>query len=219
MKLKMNNDLFVNDLSNGTGTTNTRNFFVATNLNESFGFNLSVVDSNNYVVSAIIYYNGTQQVGLPQTITVDRSAPEVNGVSSPVSGVSSNIFTVNFGFRNATRWRFFHNSIVEETQSVTGALTNTSGSRQISLRDSGSYYVEVFDNTNTTNSETVSYTLAGKIIKSSVVSVKKVAEKMKIVKEIEQKKSNKNILLLGGIFIIVIVVIGYLVAPKVRRRR
>ena len=51
------------------------------------------------------------------------------------------------------------------------------------------------------------------------MSVKKVAEKMKIVKEIEQKKSNKNILLLGGIFIIVIVVIGYLVAPKVRRRR
>lgn len=180
---------------------------VDTTLGSVTGVTTGVGDSGNIALSAT-------------TVTIDRSNPSINGLSNIGTGLATNLQTITFGVINSTSWRFFHNGIVIQTTSVTGNLVNTTASQQITLRDSGSYYVEARDGTNTTTSATISYTMAGRLIKSSIstkqAEVKKVVEQQKAVK---QQKSNKGILLIGFIIIMFVIIGGMMMTPKVRRKR
>lgn len=192
--------------------------------NMTFVNSIIFPDADNADLRATCYQNAssvlieTATATAISSIVVDRSAPIVQGLSSPATGVSTNLYTATFGVVNSSRWRFFHNSAVIATTSVTSDFSNSSQqTQQISLRDSGSYYVEVSDGTNTTNSATISYTMTGGVIKSTVKEAVKKAAEQKIIKE--KKKSNKGILLIGVTFILVIVMVGAMMSPKVRRRK
>ena len=205
---------------------NISNTTSLTYVNMTFGDNIIFPDADNADLRATCILNasgtaaGSEYAKLATAVTgieVDRTVPRTIGLSSPVSGVSTNLYTVTFGVINATRWRLFHNSIVDQTTTITSDIANSSEqSRQISLRDSGSYYVETFDGTNTTNSETISYTVQGKLIKSTV---KQTAKKVIVEKKkIQQQKSNKGILLIGGLLIMGIIIVGAMINPKIRRK-
>lgn len=153
-------------------------------------------------------------------ISLDRSKPIATGISSPGNSTSASIYTANFGYTNATRWRFVHNGIVEQSKTVTGSFSNTSDSRIISLRDKGSYYVEVSDGLNVTNSSIVSYLLEGGLIKSSVKEPAQIIKKKIIMeKKKAEVKSKKGLLLFGGVVVIIILFAGLMMNPKVRRKR
>lgn len=207
-------------IGNITNTSNLRH------ANMTFGNNIIFPDADNADLRARCYHNGTSSVvdnTLATAVTgieVDRSAPVTQGLSSAGSSRSGNLYTITFGVVNATRWRLFHNSVVVQTTAVTSDIANSSEqSQQISLRDSGSYYVETFDGTNTTNSETISYTLAGKLIKSAVSTpAQKVVEKQKIIEK-EDKKSGKGLLLIGSIVVFFVVVAAFVTSPKVKKKR
>ena len=192
--------------------------------NLTFGNDIIFPDADTADLRATCYQNASSVLIMTATATavsnivVDRSAPVTQGLSSPASGVSTNLYTVTFGVVNSSRWRLFHNNIVVVTTSVTSDIANSSQqSQQISLRDSGSYYVESNDGTNTTNSETISYTMTGGLIKSvAKEEAKKVIEQKKAIK---QQKSNKGILLVGVVVVIFIIIAGAMMSPKIRRKR
>ena len=153
------------------------------------------------------------------TVTVDRSVPQIDGLVNIGSGLGTNLQTITFGVINATVWRLFHNGIVVQSTTVTGDLINTTASQQISLRDSGTYYVEVRDGENTTTSATITYTMGGSLIKSSIVKSERDVVKQKQIEKAKQQKSNKGILLVGVAVVIFIVVGGIILSPKVRRKK
>ena len=208
-------------IGNVTNTTGQR----WTNI--TFANSIIFADADNADLRATCYSNSSSALidvatsSAVSSIVVDRSSPVTQGLSSPRTQASTNLYTVTFGVVNASRWRLFHNSVVAQTTTINSDIVNsTQQTFQISLRDSGNYYVETWDGTNTTNSQTISYTLAGGIIKSAVA---KEAEKVRttVVREKikQQKSSGKGLLLIGALIIIIVAVGGMMLSPKVKKKR
>lgn len=196
--------------------------------NISFSDRILLPDATTYSFRAICQLNASgdtqgaafhEATSATVTATLDRSIPSIQGLRGVGTDISTNLQTIEFGVTNATQWRFWHNSLVEKTTTVTSDFVNTSGNHQISLRDSGNYYLEVSDGLNLTNSSTVSYTLSGGLVTSTITkpSTEQILQQQQ--QELQQQKKKGGMILLITFIIIFVSVIGYaILRPRVRRR-
>jgi len=152
------------NITNGTGTTNTRNFNIAQHFNDTFGANYSsaLEDNNVYTLKAYIYFNGTE-ASRSVTFVIDTTAPQLPSALSPsgtvtsrdqtlqatVTGVNTTACMLRFSEKNPGSNRY---PAVHSGNTCSVAFTNFP-------RGTYTYSFDATDGTNTTAETVVTFTV------------------------------------------------------------
>lgn len=208
----------------GNKTNGTTTAYGSVNISIS---TLGFVDNNNWAIYAVCYNGTGAGSGVTSStnnnIIVDNTVPAF-GKTTNFSNTDNNIQVITFNVSNAKQYRFFHNGLMEETKTITASLSGVSFTRTIQATDSGSYYLDATDGTNTTTSGTTTYTLMGdtKSGRNTIIS-KPVVASIVTGQTTQQKASVDNtfaiFLVISAVLSIVLVTIFVAASKKGKRYR